>query len=218
MKSQAAVVMLSVHKQGFFDTISSLIEPLEFNQLCLYQLVSSEFLGFVGTLVTRTFGPHGCLFLLVQAETQKYKGTIYSLSVWKIRMYHRSPLSCIDTHTNKLTWSATHHNLLHSLHFYWFLSSFPYGSECSAARGRFPPQIDPTTPLQSVSNNTCFRTNAEKKKVLVLWWVMLRKNGKIRHHKLIFSPEIDIPQWKTYQCQLRNMRKTVILKWSPRAK
>ena len=82
MKSQAAVVMLSVHKQGFFDTISSLIEPLEFNQLCLYQLVSSEFLGFVGTLVTRTFGPHGSLLiLLVQAETQKYKGTIYSLSV-----------------------------------------------------------------------------------------------------------------------------------------
>ena len=96
---------------------------------------------------------------------------------------------CTMTHTNQLTWSATHHNLLHSLHFDWFLSPFPYGSDCSAARGRFPPQIDPTTPLQSVSNNTCFRTNAEKKKVLVLWWVMLRKNGKVTHHKLIFHNE-----------------------------
>ena len=76
MKSQAAVVMLSVHKQGFFDTISSLIEPLEFNQLCLYQLVSSEFLGFVGTLLDHMgahFAGPGR-----DAKVQRY----YLLAVW----------------------------------------------------------------------------------------------------------------------------------------
>ena len=69
------------------DAFCLLIEPLEFNQLCNIRLSR-----LVGTLVTRTSGPHGSMFiLLVRQRLNRYYFSLYGWWHNQITMYH-------DTH------------------------------------------------------------------------------------------------------------------------